>query len=324
MAILQKNEEALLIAIKKSTEKGNKDNISRTKAYEKYFGTYPEIKWAFLAGMVSRNAGYNMCDLEGYWYPKVLSKSFRRTLFLTYERANWLIFSDAYPQLLLYHYSTISGKPLFHLAKYLNISSFIIGEWMRFWKKRDEKRLIISLIINEQHVIQRPVIENTFYNRKVFRSLVFNFQDFMHFSSVLFPTRKGQLFGSSVSNFRKVDVRIELGKRLSEILFTPELFPAFYDFAQNTEPTGSRYDYEQYFANKKMKDTPMLRCTYPIITHQISIPNKWDQSTSIKNKWFREPKMREPILLSQWYQKKQKQLQALLAVENYFVKDMYE
>ncbi|UOK59912.1 DUF2515 domain-containing protein [Bacillus sp. OVS6] len=30
----------------------------------------PEIRWAFLASMVSRNAGYCMTDLKGTWFQK--------------------------------------------------------------------------------------------------------------------------------------------------------------------------------------------------------------------------------------------------------------
>lgn len=90
-------EQNLIKKINTLTEKWNKDNISRTKAYEYYYSIHPEIKWAFLAGMVSRNAGWNMCDLEGKWMPKIVSPRFQHVLFITYERANWLIFHDAYP-----------------------------------------------------------------------------------------------------------------------------------------------------------------------------------------------------------------------------------
>ena len=45
-----------------------------------FFRKYPEIKWALLAGLVSRNAGWNMCDLEGEWLPHILTKRFRREL----------------------------------------------------------------------------------------------------------------------------------------------------------------------------------------------------------------------------------------------------
>lgn len=99
---LNSSEQALLTAIKKTTDKLNIDNISRTQAYATFYHRYPEVKWAFLASMVSRNAGWNMCDLQGKNMKKALSKQTRDLLFLTYERANWLIFKDVFPQLLLY------------------------------------------------------------------------------------------------------------------------------------------------------------------------------------------------------------------------------
>ncbi len=68
-----KTEKQLLRSIKAQTAKGNRDNISRTKAYEQFFRIHPEIQWSFLAGMVSRNAGWNMCDLEGFGFPIYLA-----------------------------------------------------------------------------------------------------------------------------------------------------------------------------------------------------------------------------------------------------------
>jgi Protein of unknown function (DUF2515) len=314
------NEKLLIHTIRKITAKWNRDNISRTKAYAHYFNLHPEVKWSFLASMVSRNAGYNMCDLEGEWFPKVISTDFRNTLFMTYERANWLIFQDAYPQLLLYHYSTKLNSPMFHLGLYFNNSEFIIGEWEAFWKLQDERRLLVSLIINEQNVIQEPVIEHRSIKKKVFRSLVFGLQDYFHFSTVIFPTLKGDLYGASVSNFRNLDSRIELGKRLSAILFNHELFPLFYKFSYYTEHTGSRMDYEQYFPSKKGRTTPFLRTTFPIITHQNRHPNQWDKGIKIKKNWYRPPTFDETILLNDWYKRKQAQLQALMSIEYLFKK----
>jgi len=49
---LNSSEQALLTAIKKTTDKLNIDNISRTQAYATFYHRYPEVKWAFLASMV--------------------------------------------------------------------------------------------------------------------------------------------------------------------------------------------------------------------------------------------------------------------------------
>ena len=166
-------ERKLIQNIFTETRKRNLDNISRTEAYSEFYQKYQEIDWSFLAHMVSRNAGYNMCDLEGQWFPHLLDQETRIKLFNTYERANWLIFQDAYPQLLLYHYSMLTKQSLFHLLKYFHVSLFMEKEWNQFWLYKDRKRLLYSLIINEQNVVQYPVVHHPFYRRYVFHSAHF-------------------------------------------------------------------------------------------------------------------------------------------------------
>lgn len=303
--------QQLLNTIKGLTEKGNRDNISRTKAYEHFFSKHPEIRWSLLAGVVSRNAGWNMCDLAGNWLPHILTEGYRRQLFLTYEEANWRIFQDAYPQLLLYHYSKKYNRPLFHLGKHFFMTTFMEKEWQRFWQLRDEKRLVYALIINEQHVIERPVIRKRSF---VFHSVLFLLQDWLHYSTVLFPTCFGQLYGFSVANFCDVDARIHLGKKLYELLFSPDLFPFFYQFVLTTEPTGARYDYEQYGNHIPTAMTPTLRKTYPIIYHSIDGTDQWDVRNRIKSKWFRAPKRMKNVCLTDWYYKKQQHIETIVNI----------
>ncbi|MFR9721681.1 DUF2515 family protein, partial [Aeromonas diversa] len=77
----------------------------------------------------------------------------------------------------------------------------------------------------------------------------------------------GEVYGSCVDGFRSVSKRIHLGKRLANILFHPRLFPYFFEFANRTPHTGSRYDYEQYFKTKIARKTPILRAAFPVIKH---------------------------------------------------------
>lgn len=306
---LLEKEKELFPLIKLQTEENNVDNISRTDAYLSFFEQYPEIKWSFLAHMVSRNAGWNMCDLEGKWLPMVVDNKKRNTLYNTYERANWLIFQDAYPQLLLYHYSTKLGEPMFHLLKYFHVSKYMEQEWRVFWETGNKNRLLIALIINEQNVIQKPVIQHPLYKRKVFHSFAFSFQDWFHYSAVLFPTIEGKLFGASVNGFKSVDKRIDLGKRLCTILFHERLYPQFFKFAQKTRHTGSRHDYEQYFSKGEESSTPILRLTFPIISHHIHQYEDWSNRKEIKAKWTRQVvEHRHPIDLTSWFRKKQRRL----------------
>lgn len=302
-------EKKIITVIRNLVKKNNLDNISRTNAYLRFYQAYKDIRWSFLAHMVSRNAGWNMCDLEGKWFPKILDPKTRLILFQTYERANWLIFQDAFPQLLLYHYSTKKGKPMFHLLKFFHVSTFMVREWERYWKSRNQERLLVALVINEQNVIQRPVIEHPLYKKKVFHSFIFSFQDWFHYSCVLLPTVHGKLYGASVNGFRSVDKRIDLGKRLASILFDERWYTSFYEFALNTIHSGSRYDYEQYLHPKHNRTTPYLRLTFPVIRHHIHQYEDWSKSRRIKYKWI-SPKVnhRHPVLLTTWFKNKQKKL----------------
>lgn len=311
------DDDKLLQTIKEKVQKGNLHNISRTVFYEQFYSDNKEIIWGYLASGVSRNAGWNMTDLEGELIKNLLPKAHRELLYLTYERANWLIFSDAFPQLLLYKASKQKGRPLFYLLKYFHVSKFMEIEWNRFWLERDIWRLCTALIINEQHVIQKPVIEDPFFHDKVFSSLPFVIEDRMHFSTVIFPTLEGKLYGYSVHGFKKVKKRIELGKRLAWLLFFSNERNQIRDFASKVEHTGSRYDYEQFVPRIKGKRTPNIKDTFPIIAHHRGPSSDWYTQKDARtiNLYFQKPKVIEKYDLSKWYYKKQSQLEVALKIE---------
>lgn len=309
-------EQVLIRQIQEETKNKNIDNITRTNAYFLYFKKNPEIVWSFLASMVSRNGGWNMCDLKGSVFVQILDPNTRKQLFLTFERANWLIFHDVYPQLLLYQYSTRFSRPLFHLLPYFNVSSFIQQEWLRFWNENDSLRISSALIINEQNVIQKPIIEHPVYKSRVFRSLIFSFQDWFHFSCVLFPTCGGELYGASVNGFRNLSKRINLGKRLMKILLHPRLFPYFLEFAESTPHTGSRHDFERYFKMPVNRETPFLRAAFPVIEHNRHEYEDWSLNSPKAYKWLHTPaKHRHPIHLTDWYFHKRNQMKLMLYLQ---------
>jgi hypothetical protein len=312
-------ERKVIQNVSEQTKFFNIDNISRTMAYFDFFIRNPEIKWSFLASMVSRNAGWSMGDLEGEWLPRVLSKKIRHRLFLTYERANWLIFLDAFPQLCLYEQSKNIDKPLFHLNKYFHVSPFMIEEWNRFWLEGNLNRLMYSLIINEQNLIQRPIIEHPIYKRRVFHSWLFLLQDRLHFSTVLFPTLSGELYGLSVHNFRNLDSRIKLGKQLSELLFHPDYYPLFKEFSRSIKHTGSRKDYEIFAYKFLVHHTPPLMEAFPIVEHHRGDFRQWIASQGQVNRWLMKESLPKKIHLNHWYLKKQKQLHAGILAEQYFL-----
>ncbi len=312
-----KDEKLLIEQIKRKTEKGNADNISRTVLYNEFYMKHKEVIWAYLASFVSRNAGWNMTDLEGEIFSKLIPKPYREILFLTYERANWLIFSDAYPQLLLYEASKKVGEPLFHLLKCFHVSKFMEKEWIKFWNEKDVERLCTALIINEQNVIQKPVIQDPYYHDKVFGSLPFVIEDLLHFSTVIFPTLEGRLFGYSVHGFTKVKNRIELGKRLAWLLFHAEEKHQIRSFALKVEHTGSRFDYEQFVEKIHRKRTPSLRTTYPVINHHRTNFNDWYHKKNAKkiSGYMDRTKGIKNYDLTDWYYKKQRQLELATNLE---------
>ncbi|KPB06628.1 hypothetical protein AAV98_02265 [Bacillus sp. CHD6a] len=312
-------ENNFITTIQKNTAKYNADNISRTKAYMNYYYRNKEIRWAFLASMVSRNAGWNMTDLEGKWFKLALDWRKRYPIFLTYELANWMIFHDAYPQLLLYELSKKYNKPLFHLLKEFRVSCFMEAEWQYFWEERDISRLMTSLIINEQNLIQEPVLQNKKLKRKVFGTSVYAFQDLGHFSCVIFPTLKGKLYGYSVHGFQKLDNRINLGKRLADLLFDGTFSDSFLNFSQKTEPTGSRYDYEQYLHNGLFRETPVLRAVYPVVPHQPFLQDDWVfREAKHLSKWKeRVNTERKETEVTKWFIHKQHQLHSIIALKRW-------
>lgn len=303
------NDEMMIRIVSQQVFKGNQDNISRTKSYQHYYLIHKEIRWAFLASMVSRNAGWNMCDLYSSTFSAIVDQPLREKMLLTYERANWLIFRDAYPQLLLYHYSTILKRSWFHLLEKFSVSQFMIEEWEYFWKVKNEQRLMNALIINEQNIIQKPVINHPLYRRKVFFSPLFYLQELFHYSCVIFPTVGGELYGASVIQFRSLEKRIELGKKLAAILFHPDLYPYFIQFARNTEHTGSRYDYEQYFSFGKSRDTPFLRAAFPLIEHHISRMEDWSKGKKVNQIWLHSDDNSKHAAMTKWFLKKRQQIQ---------------
>lgn len=207
---------------------------------------------------------------------------------------------------------------MFHLLKFFHVSSFMEREWKYFWDKRNIKRLMISQIINEQNIIQKPVIQHPFYKRKVFQTTQFILQDWLHYSSVIFPTCEGLLYGASVNDFKSLSKRIDLGKRLADILFNKELYPAFYQFAKNTVHTGSRSDYENYFKCRPRRTTPFLRCTFPLINHRKQEIDDWSKRRPLKKIWMEEEvKHVHPIELTEWYLNKQRHIQIAIKIKKW-------
>jgi hypothetical protein len=254
---LTSEEKVILERIRRNTRELNLNNVTRTNAYFDFYQKHPEIHWAFLGHMVSRNGGWNMTDLKGELLTRLLTKQERDAYFTFLERGNWLIFQDAYPQFLLYAESLKRNKPLFYLLPALNISSFMEIVWNYFWRKRDSYILTMALVINEQNYLEKRVIQNSVYQKNVLNTLEFKLQDYLSFNHILFPFRKKSLAGQTLHQFQSLHERILLGKRLYAVLFQKkELLNQFVEWAKAHRHTGSRKDYWPHLFNNVNEGIP--------------------------------------------------------------------
>ncbi|MED2973210.1 DUF2515 domain-containing protein [Fictibacillus sp. B-59209] len=247
---LTEEEKMLIHEIKECTRQRNKNNVTRTHAYYQFYLRYPEIHWALLGHMVSRNGGWNMTDLKGELYTRLLSEKDQLTYFSFLERGNWLIFLDVYPQFLLYEQSVKRSKKLFHLLPFFNVSTFMETMWNHFWRTGDRYTLAIATVINEQSYLEKKVIQKAHFKKTVLNSVGFKLYDFFRFNHILFPFYKDEtkretlLVGDTMRHFTSLHERILLGKRLYSLLFCREnILSGVVDWAHDHPHTGSRKDY---------------------------------------------------------------------------------
>lgn len=260
---LTPSENKLLSLIGTLTQEHNRNNVTRTKAYLAFYIRHPEIHWAFLGHMVSRNGGWNMTDLKGEFLTKLLSEKEQESFFHFLERGNWLIFQDVYPQFLLYDASLKHNRPLFHLLRHLHVSMFMETIWNYFWKVRDPYIHCMALVVNEQSYLERRVIQNPRYQNEVLSRIEFLLQDWLSFNQIVFPSEGGNLKGLTLHQFKSLHERILLGKRLYAILFTnKEFHRQALDWAKRHPHTGSRKDYWPHLFNDVHEGVPGI--PYPL------------------------------------------------------------
>ncbi|WP_339284186.1 DUF2515 domain-containing protein [Oceanobacillus sp. FSL K6-3682] len=249
--MLPKGERMLIHSIHQITNKWNKNNVTRTQAYFDFYIQHPEIHWALLGHMVSRNGGWNMTDLKGDLLARLLSEKEQNNFYLFLERGNWLIFQDVYPQLLLYQQSVKINRNLFHLLPFLNVSVFMEVIWNHFWEYDDRYLLAIATIINEQSYLEERVVHHPHFKETVLDTLGFKLYDFLRFNHIIFPLyqhgkieKKPALIGDTLYHFSSLHERIMLGKRLYAILFQQtSVLKDILLWAGKHPHTGSRADY---------------------------------------------------------------------------------
>lgn len=287
------HEQKIIQRIQTQTEKHNLNNVTRTEAYRKIYFAYPELHWAFLAHMVSRNGGWNMTDLKGNLLPHILDSSQIKHFFRFLERSNALIFQDAYPQLLLYIESTKQQKNLFHLLPAFNVSRFMKPFWDEFWLKTDSELLTIAMIINEQHYIEKRIVQHPLFKKYVFDTIAFKAQNLLQLTQVIFPYHPRKIFlctssrlrlaGISVADFSDLEERISIGKKLYAILFgIKDVHQGALRFTKNTPHSGSRADFWPHLYTKVPNGkffSPELESAWD--NYQMLPPEKFDWYTDL-------------------------------------------
>ncbi|GGD64902.1 DUF2515 family protein [Paenibacillus nasutitermitis] len=253
-----KAERSLIYRIQLETERANRNNVTRTEAYRAIYFRCPELHWALLAHMVSRNGGWSMTDLRGELLSRIIPEKQRQTDYILLERINSLIFSDAFPQLLLYEAGKRSRTNYTHLLHAFGVSSFMVGVWTQFWRRRESALLTTALIVNEQHFIEKRVVEQPFYKEHVLSHIMFQLQSPLQTNAIFMPygapgAGQMKLAGLVLEDFSRLEERIEFGKRLYAILFgIPEVFHGVLAFVRAVPHTGSRADYASHlFAFKR-------------------------------------------------------------------------
>ncbi|MFB1082562.1 DUF2515 family protein [Jeotgalibacillus sp. JSM ZJ347] len=259
----------------------NLNNVTRTKAYFQFYCKHPEVHWALLAHLVSRNGGWNMTDLKGSLLETFFNEGERTDFFDFLEKANAFIFHDAYPQLLLYEKSKEDKRSYMHLLSQFGVSAFMEPVWKSFLKQQNSELLTTGLIINEQHYIELRLISNAYYRTRVYESRLFKYQEFFHLNHVIFPyeiEKRVKVIGLNVSHFAPLEQRIEFGKKLYGMLYaSPYQLKSILRFAWNKPHTGSRSDYwPQVFSNDRGRSvySPALQSVWNNKQH-LYIDEEW-------------------------------------------------
>lgn len=241
------DDRRLLDSILQETTVQNRNNLTRTAAYLDYYLRNPEVHWALLAHVVSRNGGYGMTDLQGEWFRRMAKTEHSQKFFAMLERINFLIFRDAFPQLLLYAKSKEQQKDLSALLPELGVSRFMMAIWNQFHQTQDSAKLSEALIVNEQSFIEERAVQHPKYQQTVLTTAQYRMESLLDLNHIVIPYKVfGELrvAGTTVEHFVSRADRIRTGKRLYQMLFQDRLVHEhMVDWFKSVRHTGSRSDY---------------------------------------------------------------------------------
>jgi hypothetical protein len=230
----------------------NRDNVSRTESYLELY-TYtrehpPDLPWVLMAHLVSRNGGYNMTDvaqsIERDNSP--FGRAAQEELFAFLERANFLIFHDAWFHLL--HHLLGRARELAPPRT----PRFVCEAWARYEAHPDERQLVQDLVTNEQNLIERRVVHAARFARAL--ALLSFVESIGRERPLSLPCTEARI---TVGGFGSMERRIATGWRIyDEVLADRERRHAMYRWALEHPHTGSRAAYGG-------RPTPLLRDVWP-------------------------------------------------------------
>lgn len=234
----------------------NADNVARTDSYlELYAWTRqngPDQPWVLMAHLVSRNAGYLMSDLarmlDGPQGADPATAEAMRSLFLLLERANWLIFHDAWHHLL----HALAGRRGELTGP--RTPRFMIDAWARHEGFGDERGLVLDLVHNEQNLIERRAVHHPHLaaGARLLGLIEMSGREKpLHFAIPDAPA-------ITVGGFAKLERRIDAGRRIfDEVVADRGRRDALYEWARAHPHTGSRAIYGG-------KPGPTVREAWPV------------------------------------------------------------
>jgi hypothetical protein len=243
-------DRARLEAMLAELPERNRDNVTRTESYlELYTYTREEasdLPWLLMAHLVSRNGGYMMTDVaesiardDG-----VFSRGALEDLFLFLERANYLIFHDAWHHVLLH----LLGRA--HEATPPRVPRFMSEAWTRYEADarsgaaaaptpEAERRLVCDLVTNEQNFIERRVVHNARFAKAA--AMVAFFESIGREAPIVLPDKS---YTTTVGGFASLERRIATGWRIFDERLADRAGRArLFEWATAHPHTGSRAAY---------------------------------------------------------------------------------
>jgi hypothetical protein len=222
----------------------NADNVSRTESYLELYALTrahpPDLPWLLMAHMVSRHAGYLMSDiaasLDGRG--KGPLRALSHDLFLFLERANFLIFHDAW-----YHVAShLAGRKGALLPG--RTTRFIRDAWRRYEEavtgpevpRALERALVMDLVYNEQQYIEHRVVHAPRFREA--RVMIALTEWMGRDPRISLPPPAPVI---RVGGFAQLGRRLEAGRRLyDEVLADRGRRAEIYEWARSHPHTGSR------------------------------------------------------------------------------------